>query len=335
VFRLDGAERLPRVRAPPPVDRLVVVADEAHLAHAGPRADEPGLGDGEVLGFVDPDFPRLVRRRGGVQVGEPVDEVGEVPQLVGRFVACPRGVEGHEPGVPLVAWCAAGPRHVERLDPVRLPPLVWERFACEPLGPARHLRRGPVVAVALGLRRVVEGDHTPVGVVELDEGRPVADAVGDGSEGETVERAPSPLGQLAAGAELLGGGAREGERHEPIGWQPPDGDRFVDLAGDGGRFAGAGRPDQRGEGHVRPGSGSAPLSDCGHSMGSVGRAVVPGAHHLNRLGFAAVSRSGRDALAHPLWYALTAASARHPAPRRDAPASSASVIVVAAKYPRA
>jgi hypothetical protein len=91
--------------------------------------------------------------------------------------------------------------------------------------------------------------HTPVGVVELDEGRPVADAVGDGGEGETVERAPSFLGQLAAGAELLGGGAREGERHEPIGWQPLDGDRFVDLAGDGGGLACARRPDQRGEGH--------------------------------------------------------------------------------------
>jgi hypothetical protein len=72
-----------------------------------------------------------------------------------------------------------------------------------------------------------------------DEGRPVADAVGDGGEGETVERAPSFLGQLAAGAELLGGGAREGERHEPIGWQPLDGDRLVDLAGDGGGLAGA------------------------------------------------------------------------------------------------
>jgi hypothetical protein len=149
VLRLDGAERLPRVRAAPPVDRLVVVADEAHLTHAGPRADEPGLGDGEVLGFVDPDLPRLERRRGGVQVGEPIDEVREVPQLVGRFVACPRGRRVPRARRPHSSRGVQRARATSSaLDPVRLPPLVRERFACEPLGPARHLRRGPVVDVA-------------------------------------------------------------------------------------------------------------------------------------------------------------------------------------------
>jgi hypothetical protein len=218
-----------RVGAPEGLDRGVRVADQDKVGTGrGEDAQQPGRGEGQLLGVVDDDEPHLL--------AYPRERRRVVLEQVGRRRENPRGVVGARPGERSDLVVLA--EHLRGGDPLRSGVL--------------HPERGEPV----GLDPVLDGAHQQVAqlgpeaaLVEGDE-----DRLGPGRAGRVAAGVPGE--QLAEDDVLLGSADQAGrlvaaQRRLPA--QDPEPERLVGARERLGR--GAGQP--RGDPLAQPAGGHA------------------------------------------------------------------------------